>query len=589
MSSVRHCHDGLWTPLQSVRSVDAGAPSTRPKRRSFEIWAIHGSNRSFSEHYIGLPFHRTRSAIMTRQFAPILLLPFLTTGTALSQGAAPLFTHSVPIFGVDIQAQAVLDLDHDGDDDVLTWFFTNPGQAIGEVLISAFEPDGEGHMLPMWTQLSPSTNFSVCSGGSTIYASTAVGDFDGDGHDDFAIAFLQEMYVYRTVAGQPPVLMSSVTTPSGDWFRKIIGIDLDGDGIDEITSTRGNFLSHFFNDGTGTFEYRYLGFLGPVLGQRGGDPYLATIDNDGDGREELIVRSNRSRYVEVFEFDGVSLVREQVVYHGLEEYNVMAVGDIDSDGDEDIVLFQVPCPTCVDDYRVLRAQPSGAFVAEPIQVGGPATHLVDIDGDGDLDGVCCGGSGCAQTNAVATKYRVTLNDGTGVFDAAIVADGLSTGQNGVAGFIDFDGDGDLDPVAGRTVLLNQRLSGASYCGSAPNSTGLTARLACEGTTSLSRSDMVLVGTELPANQTALLLLGGRAGQVPLGSGTLCLMAPIHRMAVGAADASGEVRFQVVSTDLPAVYPGAVSAGSSRRFQLWHRDTAGGGFALSSGVRVTFAP
>lgn len=522
-----------------------------------------------------------------------LALPLALAGTtsavAHSQGASDLFTHSVPIFDEDIQAQVVLDLDHDGDDDVLSWWFTDPAQMIGEVRFSAFEPDGEGHMLPMWTFVSPSTNSGVCASTSVTYASTAVGDFDGDGHDDFAISFLSEMYVYRTVSGQPPVLMSATPMQPARWFRKIVAIDLDGDGIDEIVATTGAWLSPFFNDGTGTFEYRFLGFPSSIVGELGGNPYLYAIDNDGDGREELIVRNNQSPWIEFYALEGMTLVREQLVAHSLESYNVVTVGDIDGDGDEDVVVFEVGCPTCVGEYRVLRAQPGGAFVADAIRIGGPATHLIDVDADGDLDGVCCGGGGCENTNALVTKYRVTLNDGTGTFDDAIIANGLSTGQNGVAGFIDFDGDGDLDPIAGRTVLINHLAAGTAYCASAANSTGSRTELACVGTTSLSRGDMALVGTALPGRQSALLLLGGRAGQSPLGGGTLCLMDPLHRMRLGVSNAAGEVLFPVASNDLPAAYPGAVIAGSSRRFQLWHRDTTGTGFALSNGVRVTFAP
>ncbi len=139
------------------------------------------------------------------------------------------------------------------------------------------------------------------------------------------------------------------------------------------------------------------------------------------------------------------------------------------------------------------------------------------------------------------------------------------------------------------MLINQLTAGAAYCGSSANWTGSMTELACAGTTSLSRGDMALLGSATPAKQATLLLLGGRAGQRPLGGDTLCPMDPLHRMHLGSSDLSGEVRFPITSNDLPAAYPGAVIAGSSRRFQLWHRDTTDTGFALSNGVRVTCAP
>ena len=53
-----------------------------------------------------------------------------------------------------------------------------------------------------------------------------------------------------------------------------------------------------------------------------------------------------------------------------------------------------------------------------MQIGGPATHLIDVDGDGDLDGLCCGGGSGPYPNEGSSTFQVALNDGAGVFAPA---------------------------------------------------------------------------------------------------------------------------------------------------------------------------
>src|SRR5262249_43832758 len=98
----------------------------------------------------------------------------------------------------------------------------------------------------------------------------------------------------------------------------------------------------------------------------------------------------------------------QNVFHGVTHMPMLTVGDIDNDGDEDIVLFGMT------DYSILRHTGPASFIAEPITTGGPATQLVDVDGDGFLDGVCCGGGGGRTgpgqpENHGVSVFRVSLN------------------------------------------------------------------------------------------------------------------------------------------------------------------------------------
>jgi hypothetical protein len=119
----------------------------------------------------------------------------------------------------------------------------------------------------------------------------------------------------------------------------------------------------------------------------------------------------------------------------------VAVGDVDGDGDLDIVAANRAFPTG-ESVGVFRNNGSGSFSFGTIyNTAGAAESLVlaDFDGDGDLD------IALAQRNASTFPVAIMLNNGNGVF---------TQGGTFVAGQVpisvdagDLDGDGDADIVA----------------------------------------------------------------------------------------------------------------------------------------------
>ena len=130
-----------------------------------------------------------------------------------------------------------------------------------------------------------------------------------------------------------------------------------------------------------------------------------------------------------------------------------------------------------------------------------------------------------------------------------------------------------------------------------NSTGSGALLATCGSSSVVADDLVLVCTQLPADQFGLFFMGAGTTAVPLGDGQRCV----------AAGAGGLFRFPVLFSGPTgsfeqgpgivafshASFPGAghIAAGQTWNFQAWYRDGGGcgSGVNLSNALALTFTP
>ncbi|WP_240047239.1 malectin domain-containing carbohydrate-binding protein [Hymenobacter nivis] len=163
------------------------------------------------------------------------------------------------------------------------------------------------------------------------------------------------------------------------------------------------------------------------------------------------------------------------------------LGDLDSDGDLDLLAIQSLNPSLESDVRVLFNDGAGIFSSGQVFRAGRFTQqlaLGDVDADGDLDVVDVhvqgepgaevylnnGAGSFTYRSSVAanTPYRVTLGDvdNDGDLDLATVGSvrlnngqgvftgGFEIGAPGEPHFGDIDGDGDLDLLtAGGTVSV----------------------------------------------------------------------------------------------------------------------------------------
>jgi hypothetical protein len=313
----------------------------------------------------------------------------------------------------------------------------------------------------------------------------AVGDVDGDGDPDIAVNSNTDVYYYE----------SDGTPANGGWVRRTVEdspstyaldlADLDRDGrLDIVVGT-----SWFENDGTPgngpwiahtlTASFNYHRVIADLDGD--GDPDLAdaTLDHSLEVVEDLeIHRSPRfpetksvdAAVNEAFDLIAVDLDRDgdldlvsaseaddRIVFHrsdgtpadggwvnvsvavGVDGARAVAAGDLDGDGDVDLVSAAYNEDT-VAWYESDGTPADGGWTTRVVSAGaGGASDvaLADFDRDGDLD------IACAQHGDVEISwYR---NDGASppAFSAFFVESAAFLSPRALA-VADFDGDGDPD-------------------------------------------------------------------------------------------------------------------------------------------------
>ena len=183
---------------------------------------------------------------------------------------------------------------------------------------------------------------------------------------------------------------------------------------------------------------------------------MASFQLDGDRAKELGVWSSGENRLQCFDFVKGTLVTLPILQPPIAKgrHSFWTSGDVDGDGDEDVIVFELPSGSKSTKVHVFRRTGATSFRLEAPYVGGPAASLADVDGDGDLDGVCCGGGGGSSNPAwpkldFGSQFQIAINDGKGGFATAF---GIpSKGARRLAGVADVDGDGDADLVAGACV------------------------------------------------------------------------------------------------------------------------------------------
>ncbi len=287
-------------------------------------------------------------------------------------------------------------------------------------------------------------------------ANLYVGDFDGDGFDDF----LQQqttgdliIQVYLSSTEQ----LNSVTTDEADSL--ILVADYNGDGFDDFLiqpqSSQSTNLSVYLGSESGDFTQQQVSFN---EAQPSSTTTLRTGDFNDDGKADLLSQQNAniSIYLAtlsennlVFELDeqitvetddgnedpaDLEFTKTNQSLGNSDSFDVV-LADFDGDGDLDAFVANY------GPNRVWFNDGDGNFteIGQPLGSNkySDSAESGDIDGDGDLDVFVTGG--------YQEDNEIWLNDGLGNFTKSgqSIGGGAYSSQLG-----DIDGDGDLDIYIG---------------------------------------------------------------------------------------------------------------------------------------------
>ncbi|WP_161599665.1 malectin domain-containing carbohydrate-binding protein [Hymenobacter nivis] len=311
------------------------------------------------------------------------------------------------VVGDNITALTIGDVDGDGDLDLLITFY--PGVAPGAAI--AYLNDGKG---------------AFTAGGSVPLGfgvgQTVLGDIDGDGDLDFlGVSSTGIPGTGRTYKGVVAVRLndghggfSGTQNLALETFYLALG-DADGDGDLDLFGNQNSVASLSLNDGQGVF-----GTAQP-LGLRTSAPFTAgrTVlgDLNGDGSLDVAVadRVGGTVIIGLNDGTGVFATASEVALTAISTPLVgasLALGDVDGDGDLDIVgagVMTTAVSVRLNDGlgRFTGSREVAVTVAAPEAAELRAVVLGDVDNDGDLD--ILAGSASAPTSSDNSIVSVRLN------------------------------------------------------------------------------------------------------------------------------------------------------------------------------------
>ena len=356
-----------------------------------------------------------------------------TVSVVLNGGSGSYSGGSTVTVGSGPNGVVLADVDNDGDLDLLT---ANVLSGTVTVVLNGGNGSGGG-----------SGNFSngstVPVGGGAAYG-LAVGDIDGDGDLDLVTANnLATPIVSVRLNNGSGTFGGSASVAVGSGPQGVALGDVDGDGDLDLLSanTAAGTVSVVLNggDATGSNTGTFTGGSTVPVGSSPRTVAVADVDGDGDldlltandaasGTVSVVLNGGNGSGGGVGTFSNGSTVPVGANPRGL------AVGDVDNDGDLDLLTTNTTAGTA--SVRLNGGDASGSNTgtfsngSNPATGGSPyAVALADADGDGDLDFFTANnltsGTVSVRFNTVAPPTLTSLspNPATWTVGASVVLTG----------------------------------------------------------------------------------------------------------------------------------------------------------------------
>ncbi|MDO7875279.1 T9SS type A sorting domain-containing protein [Hymenobacter sp. ASUV-10] len=269
----------------------------------------------------------------------------------------------------------------------------------------------------------------------------SLGDLDGDGDLDLAFAnnngsVFGSVYI-RLNDGTGVFSGTQQLATDADAGTVTFG-DVDADGDLDLLVANGTYPATawlYFNDGQANFgNYRVISLSGVGLTS------LALGDLDGDGDLDLAAATRNMTgpgQLSIRLNDGQGLFTGTTASTIGSMPNSLALGDVDADGDLDVLTAGGPLTSAGTVSIRLNNGAAGFGPGADLTVGNNPRRVVlgDLDADGDLDFV-------TANNRSAGTSSLGLNTGNGTFGQP--ADITTDFYPSDAALVDIDSDGDLD-------------------------------------------------------------------------------------------------------------------------------------------------
>src|SRR5437762_1688878 len=240
--------------------------------------------------------------------------------------------------------------------------------------------------------------------------SVALGDFNGDGKQDLAVANQTDGTV-SILLGKPDATFSAqVDLVAGASPVHVLTGDFNGDGrLDlAVVNNGSNSVSILLGNGDGTFHASadYGAGAAPVWASTGGF--------NGDGKLDLAVASSADNTVSVLLGNGDGTFRARTDFPVGAQPSSVGASDFNGDGQLDLAVANSNCasaPCGPGSVSILLGDGDGTFQARADAVAGDAPRgfaAADFNGDGTLD--------LAVANSQSNTVSVLLGAGGGTLE-----------------------------------------------------------------------------------------------------------------------------------------------------------------------------